>query len=286
MNSAVIYAFSVGMVATFNPCGFAMLPAYLSYFLGLENARDLDHRTGTTILRAIAVGAAMTAGFLVVFGILGLVLDPVLSSVNDKLPWLTIVLGVVLVLLGVRLLMGRDITIRLPKISRAPQSRELWSVFVFGVSYALVSLSCTLALFIAAISTVVEQQNLLAGIAAFLAYGLGMGVVLTVLTVAIAIARQGAVHRVRRILPYINRISGALLVLAGLYVAYYGWYELRVFRGETSGGGVAGWMFDLNARITSWIDSVGAGRLGLLGGLVISVVVFLALLDRARSDDR
>ncbi|MFN7150094.1 MAG: cytochrome C biosynthesis protein, partial [Microthrixaceae bacterium] len=24
------------MVATVNPCGFAMLPAYLSYFLGLE----------------------------------------------------------------------------------------------------------------------------------------------------------------------------------------------------------------------------------------------------------
>ena len=29
-------AFSAGMIATVNPCGFAMLPAYLSYFLGLE----------------------------------------------------------------------------------------------------------------------------------------------------------------------------------------------------------------------------------------------------------
>lgn len=286
MNSSIVYAFSVGMVATFNPCGFAMLPAYLSYFLGLENARDLDHRTDATVLRAVGVGAAMTAGFLVVFGVLGLVLDPILSSINDKLPWLTIVLGVVLVVLGIRLLMGREITIRLPKVSRAPDSREMWSVFVFGISYALVSLSCTLALFIAAISTVIDQQNLLVGIAAFVAYGLGMGVVLMVLTVAIALARQGVVTRMRRVLPYINRISGVLLVLAGAYVAYYGWYELRVFSGDTSGGGVAGWMFDLNANITSWVDTVGAGRLGLLGGLVISVVVFLALLDRARSDDR
>lgn len=286
MNSSIVYAFSVGMVATFNPCGFAMLPAYLSYFLGLENARDLDHRTGSTMLRAITVGAAMTAGFLVVFGILGLVLDPILSSINDKLPWLTIVLGAVLVVLGIRLLMGREITIRLPKVSRAPDSRELWSVFVFGISYALVSLSCTLALFIAAISTVVESQNLLVGIAAFFAYGLGMGVVLMILTVAIALARQGVVKRMRSLLPYINRISGALLVLAGAYVAYYGWYEIRVFNGDTSGGGVAGWMFDLNSRITSWIDSIGAGRLGLFGGLVISAIVFLAMLDRARTDDR
>lgn len=286
MNSSIVYAFSVGMVATFNPCGFAMLPAYLSYFLGLENARDLDHRTDATVLRAVGVGAAMTAGFLVVFGVLGLVLDPILSSINDKLPWLTIVLGIVLVVLGIRLLMGREITIRLPKVSRAPDSREMWSVFVFGISYALVSLSCTLALFIAAISTVIDQQNFLVGIAAFVAYGLGMGVVLMVLTIAIALARQGVVRRMRSVLPYINRVSGVLLVLAGAYVAYYGWYEIRVFNGDTSGGGVAGWMFDLNANITSWVNEVGAGRLGLLGGLLISIVVFLALLDRARTGDR
>jgi cytochrome c biogenesis protein CcdA len=73
MNSAIVYAFGVGMVATFNPCGFAMLPAYLSYFLGLENARDTDNRADATVLRALAVGAAMTAGFVVVFGVLGLV---------------------------------------------------------------------------------------------------------------------------------------------------------------------------------------------------------------------
>jgi hypothetical protein len=30
-------------------------------------------------------------------------------------------------------------------------------------------------------------------------------------------------------LPFVNRISGVLLVLVGLYVAYYGLYELRVF---------------------------------------------------------
>jgi len=285
MDSTLVYAFSVGMVATFNPCGFAMLPAYLSYFLGLESDDELDHRTATTVLRAVGVGAAMTAGFLVVFGVLGLVLDPVLSSINDKLPWVTMVLGLVLVVMGIRSLMGREIALRLPKVGRAPQSREMWSVFAFGISYALVSLSCTIALFIAAISTVIEQQNLLVGLAAFLAYGLGMGIVLMVLTMSIALARQGVLRRMRRILPHINRISGALLVLAGLYVVYYGWYELRVFSGETSGGGLAGWMFELNGRIASWIESVGAGRLGLLGGLVLAAVVFVALLDRARTDD-
>jgi len=286
VNSAIAYAFGVGMVATFNPCGFAMLPAYLSYFLGLENSRDGEQRADATVLRALAVGAAMTAGFVVVFGVLGLVLDPILSSITDKLPWVTIVLGIVLVFLGVRLLMGREINIPLPKIARGPEGRELGSVFVFGISYALVSLSCTLSLFIAAISTVIDQQNFVVGMGAFIAYALGMGLVLIVMTLAIALARQGIVRTMRGVLPYVNRISGALLVLAGLYVTYYGWYELQVLNGNTSGGGLAGWMFDLNGRITQWIDDVGPQRLGLILGLIIALVVFVALLSKARTDDR
>jgi hypothetical protein len=176
--------------------------------------------------------------------------------------------------------------VRLPKISKSPEGRELGSIFVFGISYALVSLSCTLSLFIAAISTVIEQQNFFVGLGAFVAYALGMGLVLIVLTLAIALARQGIVRKMHGVLPYINRISGVLLVLAGLYVTYYGWYELRVLNGNTSGGGIAGWMFSLNGNITQWINDCGPTRIGIILGLVIALVVFIALLSKARADDK
>ena len=35
-------AFAAGTVAAFNPCGFALLPAYLGWFLGAEDAADGD----------------------------------------------------------------------------------------------------------------------------------------------------------------------------------------------------------------------------------------------------
>ncbi len=290
MNPSLVYAFGVGMVATFNPCGFAMLPAYLSYFLGLEGADHADdHDTGRTVVRALTVGAAMTAGFVVVFGLLGIVLEPLLNRINDRLPWLTIVLGIVLVVLGVVMLTGRTITVRLPKMSKGTDSRELTSVFLFGVSYALVSLSCTFALFTAAVSTTIENESVVVGIGAFLAYALGMGLVLMVLTLAIALARQSLVRRLRGVLPYVGRISGALLVLAGLYVTYYGWYELRVYSGDTSGGGVAQWMFDLSGRMSDWIDSVGPTRIGLLLATAIALTVFIVLARRGtepRDDTR
>jgi len=101
-----------------------------------------------------------------------------------------------------------------------------------------------------------------------------------VLTLAIALARQSLVRSLRGVLPYINRVSGALLVLAGAYVVYYGWYELRIYSGDTSAGGVAQWMFDLSGRMTDWIASVGPTRVGLLLALAIALVVLVVLARR------
>ena len=287
MNASLVYAFGVGMVATFNPCGFAMLPAYLSYFLGLEGATHPEGRDAqTTVLRALAVGATMTLGFVVVFGIIGLVLRPVLSTVQEYLPWVTIGLGVILVVLGGYMLTGRTFTVNLPKLNRGTDSREFTSVFLFGVSYALVSLSCTIALFTAAVVTTIETESFATGVGAFVAYGLGMGLVIMVLTLAIAVARQSLVRNVRRVLPYVNRISGVLLIVAGAYVAYYGWYELRVARGELGGGGEAQWVFDLNGRMSTWVTDVGPTRIGLLLALVICVAVLSVLITRAVHDAR
>jgi cytochrome c biogenesis protein CcdA len=283
IDAPLAYAFGVGMVATFNPCGFAMLPAYVSYFLGLESTRgDGADAPRASALRALAVGASMTAGFLVVFGLLGIVLDPILDAVQARLPWVTIVLGLVLVCLGAALLAGRTLSVKLPLMTRGADGRELWSVFLFGISYALVSLSCTLPAFLAAVAGVFDTTDVVSGIAVFVAYGLGMGLVLMVLTLATALARQGLVRGMRSFLPYVNRVSGGLLLLAGAYVAYYGWYELRVRSGDTTGGAVADLVFDLNTRMSNWIQHVGPVRIGLVLTLVIAIAVTAALARRSR----
>ena len=80
------YAFSLGMVSALNPCGFALLPAYLSYYLGQtgDDAPSLDeHRAPIAVLRAVGVGAALTAGFLLVFGIMGVIWSSVSSVIGS-----------------------------------------------------------------------------------------------------------------------------------------------------------------------------------------------------------
>jgi cytochrome c-type biogenesis protein len=279
IDAPLAYAFSVGMVATVNPCGFAMLPAYLSFFLGLEGAEE---DTRASVLQALAIGGVVTAGFLVVFGLLGILLDGALSSVQQYLPWVTIVLGLVLVALGIALLRGRSFSVRLPTVT-GTNGRQLTSVFLFGVSYALVSLSCTIPLFIAAVAPSFTHANFASGVAAFLAYGLGMGVVLIALTVALALARHSLVRNLRRVLPYVYKISGVLLLVAGAYVAYYGWYELRVRNGDFSRGGPAKVVSDWNTSISAWIQQTGPSRIGIVLAAAVGVVVALAMGRKRRS---
>ena len=283
-------ALTAGMVATVNPCGFAMLPAYLSYFLGTDDAGSdeaADAQAG--ILRALAVGGVVTLGFLLVFGTVGLAVSHLSISINRFLPWVTLVIGVGLVVLGIAMLRGFELEVRLPKLERGGATRGLGSMFVFGVSYAVASLSCTLPPFLAVTATTFSQLSYVSGVSVFLAYGLGMGLVLTVLTVAIALTRVSIVGHLRRALPYIHRISGGLLVVAGAYLAWYGWYEVRVNRGDLSTPGPVAWVTDLSADLTNWLQNTGPTRVAMFLALVVCIALLVAVLwprDRARTSAR
>lgn len=253
-----------GMVATVNPCGFALLPAYLSAFVGME---DRSSRT-SAVGRAIAVSAVLTAGFITVFGLLGVIFGSALSEVQRRAPWITIGIGIALVCLGVWMLTGRELSVRIPKLQRGGSDGTLASMYLFGVSYAVASLSCAIAPFLGVTSS--RSANLVSRIVTFTLYGIGMGVIITVLTVAVALARSGVVARFRSALPYMTRVAGGLMVVAGLYVAYYGWYEWRVIEhNDTSNGGV----YEAAQEIQRWmLDRMpDTGNYGwyLLGAAVV-----------------
>jgi cytochrome c-type biogenesis protein len=126
-------------VATLNPCGFAMLPAYLSYFMGLQE--DREKSTPAALRSAFGVGAVVSAGFILVFGIAGIVITAGFRSVIDWIPWLALAIGAAVIILGFAMLRGYEMTIGLPKAKRAGTGRGYGNVFGFGVSYAVASWS-------------------------------------------------------------------------------------------------------------------------------------------------
>ncbi|SDG65895.1 Cytochrome c biogenesis protein CcdA [Lentzea fradiae] len=254
MTETLLVAVVAGMVATVNPCGFAMLPAYLALVV-----TGASERTRARLLtRAVVSSAMMTLGFVVVFGAFGLFFSFVASSVQRYLPFVTVLIGLALVVLGVVLLAGREITLLLPKPGKGAPNRHVSSMFGYGVAYAIASLSCTIGPFLAVAGSTLRSGDVLEGVGAFLAYAAGMGLVVTVLALATALAGDAITRRARSLLPHVSRLGGVLLVLVGLYVAYYGVYELRLFLG---GADAADPLVDgagrLQGVLVEWFTAVG-----------------------------
>lgn len=278
MDADFAYAFTLGMVAAVNPCGFALLPAYLSYFLGLEGA-PTDARAG--VARSLSVGLVVTAGFMVVFGLVGIAITQLGLSVSRHLswlPWATMAIGAAIVVLGVAMVRGFRPTLRLPRLQVGGSGRELPSMFLFGISYATVSLSCTLPLFLPVMTRTLGSDSFGAGVAGILTYAAGMGLVLCALTVTLGGARLGLVTRLRKVQPHIERISGGLLVVAGTYIAYYGYWERRVVADPLNPppSGVVHRVTDMSAQVTNWVSNVGATRIGIVLAAAVAIAVILA----------
>jgi len=246
-------ALAAGMLAAVNPCGFALLPAYLSLLV-----------TGDAPARSVAVGralvatAAMTAGFVTVFGVFGLAIAPVAGQVQSRLPWVTIAIGVVLVLLGGWLAAGRELPgLRLPRPGGRPITRHPGSLFVFGVGYAIASLSCTIGPFLAIVVSSLRAGSLASGMGLFVAYAVGMGVTVGLAALAVALAQGALVARLRRAGPVMARAGGVLMLLAGAYVAYYGWWETRVLAGGPATDPVVGAALSVQRRLAQSLQEAG-----------------------------
>ncbi|MGH3714998.1 MAG: cytochrome c biogenesis CcdA family protein [Micromonosporaceae bacterium] len=268
MTESLALALAAGVLAAVNPCGFALLPAYLSFLI----VGDSGGTRRAALGRALLMTTAMTSGFVLVFGGFGLLVAPVAPQLQQHLPWVTVVIGVVLIGVGGWLLAGRSLPVFLPRPSGGTPTSSFTSMVVFGASYALASLSCTVAPFVFIVVSAFQAGTVVTGFGLFLAYAAGMGLVVGSVALAVALARMSLLTRVRRMLPYVTRVGGLLLVLAGGYVAYYGWYELRVLGGDLSDDPVV----DIGTTLQTWASNTLSGI-----GVLPVAAVFLVLLAGA-----
>ncbi len=264
MTPLLATAFAAGLVATVNPCGFAMLPAYLSYFLG----DDVERSGPAALVRALRVGGLVSAGFVVVFGLAGVLLTAGVQAIITFLPWLAVAIGVLMIGFGIAVLRGRSPTVVLGS-GRVNRS----SVFAFGVSYAVASLSCTLPIFLSLVAGAFTQTTSLGGVTVFLAYAAGMSLVLTAITVTMAFGKDRLVRVVRGSARYVSRISGGTLIVAGLFILWY-WTTILSSGSVALGSNpLVRWVDGTSSAITSAIAerpvAVAAGLLVVVGLAVV-----------------
>jgi cytochrome c-type biogenesis protein len=76
------------VLAALNPCGFSLLPTYLTMFLGPALGR------ASAIRRALTVRATVKLGCLAVFAMVGVVVSTLSATIGNWLSVVTAVSGV------------------------------------------------------------------------------------------------------------------------------------------------------------------------------------------------
>lgn len=278
MTGGLLLALTAGMLAAVNPCGFAMLPAYLSLLV----AGPADGRGA--VGRALTATAGLTLGYALVFGAFGLAVAPLADWLRPRLPWLTVTLGVLLALAGCWLLTGRRLPTARP-FARAPRLTRTWpSMVLFGAAYALTSLTCAIAPFLAIVVTSLRAGSTLRGLALFGAYATGMALVVGVAALGVALLRGRLVAGLRGAGAWVPRLSGLVLLVAGGYVAWYGWYEVRLALGrhDAFGDPVVRAAAQVQQTLVRTLDTAGPA---LLAAALVLLVAAGLLRRRRRGPD-
>jgi cytochrome c biogenesis protein CcdA len=282
-GTSAAFALLLGAVAAFNPCGFALLPAYITVIV--TGSADERLTRVQALRRAVVFGVAMTAGFVAVFTGFGLLFGAVnvalQGSVLPYLPYVTVTLGVVLIGFGLAMALGHEVPgLRLrPVAGHAPRA-DAWSQVLYGVSFALASLSCTIAPFFAVVTQSLDASNPVGAVAPFVIYGAGMGTAVLMVSLAAAFAGAAVGRALRKRTGGILRAGGVIMVLAGLWVILYGLAEILPRYGVRALDEVLLGSSRIQGSISSAITDWGTPVLVTLVSLVVAAVVLVFVLAR------
>jgi cytochrome c-type biogenesis protein len=195
-----------GFVTLLSPCGYALLPGLIGYLLG-----------GKVSIRG-AVRGALTAifGVLLVFVAVGIILSIASGLIRAVVPHLTIVAAVIIMAIGI----AKIFDLNIPVIGNAPSINiKPTGFFTYGIAYAFAGAGCTFPIFFAVLLYASTVPGI-GALATMLTYSVGLAVPLLITSVLTATANDAIVRRIARLTGKIQKVSGSVLLAAGVYLIY------------------------------------------------------------------
>lgn len=214
MTATALLILGAGMMAAFNPCGIAILPSYIVYLLGGQKRKAGD---------GLSAGLLMTSGFLVVFLIAGLVSVIFVELLGKAMPWIAFLVAIGFTVAGILMMSGKNVFSFHIGNNWDMKKGAKMSLFLYGIAYALGSLGCTLPLFSVLVLSSFGASGFLSGMFNFLLYALGMGFVVTLISLASTISQQLVMDFVRSSARWMGKLSGAITLATGIYLIFY-WF--------------------------------------------------------------
>lgn len=267
-------AFVAGGLATVNPCGFSLLPALLSFYMGAGD----DRSRGATVIDALRVGGAVAVGVMGVFLLVGIPITLGASQVVRAVPWAGVTIGIVLVIAGIVTVIGGGLSLPLRVSVGTTGHSGVRRMVAFGAAYGIASLGCTLPIFLSVIGASLATRGSAAALVVVGFYALGMLAVVMALSLAAAFAREGLAARLKSFVPRMHRVGGVLLTLAGIYLTYYWgrvlWGPVATLAQDPIVGRVQ--------RMAAALERFAAGRGSWIVAIATALVIIAVLITALR----
>lgn len=266
------YSFLLGVLAAVNPCGFALLPAYLLYFLGIDNSGH-QRPQRASLRRALSVSSALSLGFIVVFLIVGTISRLFTQWLELNAKYAGFAIGIGLVIIGIAMLTGWKPPLVTPNISGG-RDRTFPTMFLFGVAYAVASIGCTIGFLTTAIFGSIGTNGFASGVISIGLYGMGMALLVSTLTVTLAFAQNGLLRVLRGGLRYIDRLAAGFIVLTGTYLTWY-WY--LAISESTTRSPILQRIENWQSQVVTFLQRQGSPRLAVVFVVIIGLALSLAV---------
>ena len=202
-------AFTLGLGSAASPCLLPLYPSFLAYLTA--NTRALDGRRASGLL-----GLIILAGVLTTMLVVAIVLVAVAVPIGFVLGYLIPLVDGVLIILGVLLLMGRNPFERLPGATVPIVANPYLQAYLYGLMLGPLALPCAGAFALSLVAYSVGLAETLPRILTFIAFGLGFGLPLVLLSLLAGARRQQVVRFITSHHRAIEVVGGLLLIGVGV----------------------------------------------------------------------
>ncbi|AEW06262.1 cytochrome c biogenesis protein transmembrane region [Sulfobacillus acidophilus DSM 10332] len=209
-------AFGAGLASVLSPCVVPLIPSYLTAMAGtsLTSEAVLSHSVRQ---RVITNALIFIAGFSTILVLSGLLATGIGQFVRHYQTLISQLGGLVMIIFGLEIMglihvgfMRRDVHLNV-----APPRQSRWSAYIMGLVFAAGWTPCVGPIWGSIIILASRSTTVWTGGVLLAAYALGLAVPFFILAVFVGQATHWT-RRLGRYLPWIERISGALLVVLGL----------------------------------------------------------------------
>jgi cytochrome c-type biogenesis protein len=201
--------FGAGVLSAASPCLLPLYPGFIAYLGSNDNA--LEGRRATGLLGLIVLAGVLTT----MIGV-GIVLVIVAVPTSRLLAYATPVVDALLIILGVLLLAGRNPFERLPGMRVPIVANPYGRAFVYGLMLGPIALPCAGPFLVSLLGISIGVVDAAGRIGTFVAFGLGFGLPLVLLSLLTGIRSREIVHWIVAHHRGVEVVAGFLLIAVAI----------------------------------------------------------------------